>query len=170
MTKDCRDTALNYLKHRARSVFEVKSHLLSGGFPEEEINEALRYLQEYRYLDDAEYCSDYIRYGVRKGRGPVRLQRELAEKGIEAGLIRRALDESFDRQTEKEAAMKEAGKLLERAVKASAASGSGPAGETEDGCGTGWPDEKTIAGIGRKLASLGYHSEVIYDIIGRLRK
>lgn len=148
--KDCRETALRYLERRERSAFEVKSHLISRGFPEEEIEAALQDLEELRYIDDARYCDDYIRYGAGKGRGPVRLQAELAEKGIGAGLIQEALAERFDRQTEKEAAMKEAVKLLTERE---------PDGRT---------DEKTLAKIGRKLNSLGYHTDVIYDIIRQI--
>jgi regulatory protein len=152
MPKDCRETALNYLEHRERSSCEVRLHLLSKGFQEEEIEEELQSLKELRYIDDARYCSDYIRYGAGKGRGPVRLQAELAEKGVEAGLIQEALTERFDRQTEKEAAMKEAVKLL--------------AGREPDGR----PDEKILAKIGRRLNSLGYHADVIYDVIRKLKK
>jgi regulatory protein len=101
-------------------------------------------------VDDARYCGDYIRYGVGKGRGPVRLQMELSEKGIDAGLIRDALEESFDQSTERDAALKEVAKLLK---------------EREDR-----PDEKTLAKIGRRLNGLGYHSDVIYEIIRTLRK
>lgn len=151
MPKDCRETALNYLEHRERSAFEVKSHLISKGFPEEEIAEELQNLRELRYIDDARYCSDYIRYGAGKGRGPVRLQAELAEKGIDAELIQEALAERFGRHEEKEAAMKEAMKLL--------------AGREPDGR----PDEKTLARIGRRLNALGYHADVIYDVIRKIR-
>ncbi|HVI39479.1 MAG TPA: regulatory protein RecX [Anaerovoracaceae bacterium] len=149
MPKDCHDTALSYLEHRERSACEVKSHLISKGFQEEEIEAELQYLEELHFVDDIRYCSDYIRYGVGKGRGPVRLQTELKEKGIDAALIQEALEESFDRQTEKEAAMKEARKILSQGADMS---------------------EKTMAKIGRKLVSLGYHSEIIYDIIGQVRK
>ncbi|HML38808.1 MAG TPA: regulatory protein RecX [Bacillota bacterium] len=127
----------------------MRAHLASKGFQEEEIEEELRFLQELHYVDDGRYCGAYIEYGIRKGRGPVRLQRELAEKGIDGELIRQALEESFDRRTERDMAMEEAQKLLNRG---------------------GGPDEKTIAKIGRKLASSGYHTDIIYDVIGRIRK
>jgi SOS response regulatory protein OraA/RecX len=149
MPKDCHDTALSYLEHREHSACEVMTHLISKGFQEGEIKEELQYLEELHYVDDVRYCSDYIRYGIGKGRGPVRLQLELKEKGIDTALIQNALEESFSHQTEKDAAMKEAQKLLKQ---------------------SGSLDEKTAAKIGRKLASLGYHTGVIYDIIGQLRK
>ena len=149
MAKDCHDTALRYLEHRARSVFEIRSHLAAKGFGEEEIEAELRDLKELGYVSDAEYCREYIRYGAGKGRGPVRLRRELAEKGIDAGLIRQALEDGFDRQTEQEAAMREAGKLIKQGER---------------------PDDKTLAKIGRRLHALGYHTEVIYDVIGKVRR
>lgn len=149
MPKDCHATALRYLEHRERSIYEVRTHLLSKGFQEHEIEEELQDLQALHYVDDVRYCSNYIRYGMGKGRGPIRLQLELKEKGIEISLIQEAIEESIDRQTEKDAAMKEAGKILRQ-------------GEAMS--------EKIMARIGRKLASLGYHTDVIYDVIGQLRK
>ncbi len=148
MPKDCRDTALHYLEHRERSAHEVRSHLLSKGFGENEIEEELKYLQEYHYVDDLRYCGSYIDYGIRKGRGPVRLRYELSEKGIDYRIIEQMLKECFDRDTEKACALKEARRLLT----------------------TDEPDKKTLAKIGRKLASLGYHSDIIYDLIGRFGK
>lgn len=149
MPRDCHDTALCYLEHRAWSAFEVKTHLFSRGFEEEEIEAELQLLKELYYVDDAGYCSEYIRYGAGKGRGPVRLRHELMDKGIDAELIREALEEGFDRQKEREAALKEAGKIIKQ-------------GEE--------PDEKTLAKIGRKLNALGYHTEVIFEVIGKIRK
>jgi len=156
MPRDCHDTALYFLEHRERSAYEVKSHLISKGFQEEEIDEELNALKELHFVDDGRYCSDYIRYGMSKGRGPVRLQMELKEKGIDAAQIQDAIVESFTRRTERDAAMKEARKLLDRGVR-----------QEEEQAG---PDEKTMAKIGRKLASLGYHTDIIYDIIGQIRK
>lgn len=151
MPKDCHDTALRYLEHRERSRYEVRTHLVSKGFQEQEIEDELHDLQELHYVDDARYCSNYIRYGMGKGRGPVRLQHELKEKGIDSSMIQEALAESIDRQSEKEAAMKEAGKILMQGQ--------------DDAV-----SDKTMAKIGRKLASLGYHTDVIYDVIGQVRK
>ena len=140
MAKDCRETALSFLEHRERSAYEVRAHLASQGFQGEEIEEELRFLQELHYVDDGRYCSAYIEYGIRKGRGPVRLQRELAEKGIDGELIRQALEESFDRQTERDMAIEETQKLLKRGAEPQAEA----SGETDEESGCG-PDEKTIA-------------------------
>ena len=161
MSKDCRETALRYLERRARTAYEVKARLLSKGFSEEEVAETLRYLQELGYLDDAGYCGEYIRYGMEKGRGPLRLEAELAEKGIDAALIRGLLAAAFDMQSEKDAAMGVAYKILKNDTNVTSE-------EEPDLAKTGRPDEKTVARSGRKLASLGYHDEVIDEVIGRL--
>ncbi len=149
MPKDCHDTALSHLEHRERSSFEVRSHLKSKGFQEEEIEEELENLKELHYIDDARYCESFVRYGMEKGRGPTRLQFELKDKGIDGDLIRQTIEDHFDRKSEKEAAMKAAKKILIGEMK---------------------PDEKVLAKIGRRLASLGYHTDIIYDILGQLRK
>ena len=147
--KDCHNTALSYLEHRDRSTYEVKAHLISKGFQEDEIEAELICLKELRYVDDARYCVDYMRYGMSKGRGPVRLQHELREKGIDAELIQASLEEHFSRDAEHEAALKEAGKILRADER---------------------PDEKMLSKIGRRLSAQGYHSQVIYDVIGKVRK
>lgn len=167
MPKDCHDTAVSYLEHRERSAHEVKSHLISKGFHEDEIEKELRYLEELHYVDDVRYCQNYISYGTGKGRGPVRLQFELAEKGIDTAIIQEVIEACFDRGMEKDAALKEARKLLNRNRDASFDVGSAENEAYVDELLV--PDEKIIAKIGRKLASLGYHTEVIYDIIRQMR-
>lgn len=168
MPKDCHDTAVSYLEYRERSAHEVKSHLISKGFHEEEIEKELQYLQELHYVDDIRYCRNYLGYWTGKGRGPVRLQFELAEKGIDTATIQEALEACFDRSTEKAAALKEAKKVLNRSRHAGLDLDNGE--DEEDADEPSVPDEKTVAKIGRKLASLGYHTDVIYEIIRQLRK
>lgn len=168
MSKDCRDTALSFLEHRERSTHEVRSHLRSKGFRKDEIEEEMKCLEESHYVDDARYCRSYIDYGIRKGRGPVRLRHELAEKGVDSLLIQEIIDECFDRDTEEAAAMREIMKLLERNAASERDILNGPA--FDDIPDLSVSDEKTIGKICRRLASQGYRTGVIYDIVGRLRK
>jgi len=147
MARDCRDTAMSYMEYRDRSILEVKEHLKSKGFCEDEISETLDYLLEFHYIDEERYCENYIRYGRSKGKGPIRLQQGLREKGIDSSLLQAGLEEAFDGAMEREAAEKEAKKIL-----------------------SGGIDEKTLARAARRLAGLGYHSSVIYDVIGHFRR
>lgn len=168
MPKDCHDTALSYLEHRERSANEVKSHLKSKGFQDKEIEEELQSLNELHYVDDERYCEDYIRYGKGKGRGPVRLQLELKEKGIDSELIQNTLEDNFNRLTEKEAAHKEAEKMLGSSGKRIGEWDIESHHEFEEARVE--VNEKMVAKIGRRLASLGYHTEIIYEVMGQVRK
>ena len=157
--KECHEIALGYLANRDRSDYEVVSYLISKGFLQDEVDEELEYLKELNYVDNVRYCEDYFKYAMKKGRGPVRIRLELKEKGIEEDLIQLTLERYFDNETEKKAALSEANKLLERGIVSN--------------CGSGEEkiiDEKTLAKIGRRLTSLGYHGDVVYYIIGQLRK
>lgn len=181
MSLDCRNEALRFVEIKERSTFEVKSHLVSKGFSSEEIETELNYLVEMHYLDDERYCSNYIQYGLGKGRGPVRLQQELSEKGIDSALIREMLEESFDRRAEREAALAEAKKLIRQKQVSFGgfpddfggsmdSSSDGEADEDDSEEKSEGPDEKMLARIGRKLNTLGYHSDVIYEVIRKLKK
>lgn len=187
VNRSCRDTALQFLSRRERSVQETRNHLIERGFDREEIEEELSALKEFRYLDDDRYAESYIRYAKNKGRGPSRIALELKEKGLDSGLTRELLKEHFDRDEEKEAAMREAMKLLRTKLKYGeplGASFTSAETEHEDEGSEGFgypidekdtdssnvPDEKMIAKIGRRLASLGYRTDVIYDVLGRIRK
>lgn len=154
---DCHETALQFLNRRDRSTHEVRQHLTAKGFDREEIKDELETLKDFRYLDDERYCENYFRYAIAKGRGPGRITAELKEKGIDSSLIQDFVNKNFDKDAEKAAAMSEAQKIL-RSRQA-----FGEEARTEI-------DDKTVAKIGRKLASLGYRSDVIYDIMGRIRK
>ena len=159
-TLDCHEAALQFLSRRDRSTHEVKLHLTAKSFDREEIKEELETLKDFRYLDDERYCENYFRYAIAKGRGPGRITAELKEKGIDSALIQDFVNKSFDKDAEKEAAMKEAQKIL-RSRQSFGESG-------EEACAE--IDDKTVAKIGRKLASLGYRTDVIYDIMGQIRK
>ncbi|QOX63274.1 regulatory protein RecX [Anoxybacterium hadale] len=173
---DCRDTALLFLNRRDRSVHEVRQHLASRDFDREEIDVAIAELIELGYLDDFRYCENYLRYAMGKGRGPGRVAAELKDKGLDPALIQEIVKEGFGKDAEKEAAMKEAQKILHAKSSFYAAAeliNSGSNGESFDEGGENIPreiDDKTIAKIGRRLSSLGYRTDVIYDIMSRIRK
>lgn len=154
MERDCRTTALKYIGYREQSTLEVSSHLKEKGFSGREIEETIEYLKELNYINDERFCMAYASDGRSKGRGPMRIKQALLEKGISGELVDIALTELLDPQREKEAALREADKILRNR-------GEGNEGEI---------DEKILARIGRRLSGLGYHTSIIYEIIGQLRK
>ena len=142
---DIKDTALKYLASRARTSGEMKRHLTEKGFEQEQIRELIDQLKELRYLDDEDYCIRYFEYAFAKGKGIMRVKRELEEKGVKREGIDLSWEEYDPSETELSRAEKQAAKVAE--------------GRT--------PDQKLIGKIGRKLTSLGYSSDIIYQVIGK---
>ncbi len=68
-------------------------HLKDKGFSENEILETVDELEQYHYIDDLAYSRMYFEYGFQKGRGRMRIRRELAEKGVAADVIEIAFEE-----------------------------------------------------------------------------
>lgn len=177
--KDPRDAALRYLNTQDRTRSEVEKHLKGKGFSKEDILGVLDYLEENRFVDDRNYCGRFVSYSIQKGRGPLRIGRDLTEKGVDASLIREALEERFGDGREYELALDQAEKLMKGMARAAG-------GEPEDSLDSGEEEmsvrdegkestdeadkkEKQLARLARRLASQGFRADVIYRIIGRLR-
>ncbi len=151
------DAALRHLSTRSRTVRELKQCLGRKGFAQEDVDDLVERFQEYGYLDDSRYCREYFRYAFARGKGKRRVFAELREKGVDASLIEAAYEEHCREEgepDERQRAKEEAEKVLRAA------------GVTE---GTQIP-EKILARAARRLASKGYSSDVIYAVIGDLRR
>ena len=75
---DVREKAVSYLNSRPRTRQELIRHLKDKGFSENEILETVDELEQYHYIDDLAYSRMYFEYGFQKGRGRMRIRRELA--------------------------------------------------------------------------------------------
>lgn len=145
------DVAIRYLEHRARTEKQVVTRLQEAGYTQDEINDCLTRLKDLHYVDDTEYALSYLRRNLEKRRGRLRFFRELKERGIERDIAQQAIylfedEENLDlAELEKENAFLEAERFLDD-----------PA-----------PTEKERARAGRRLASLGYDTSLIYHILGR---
>ena len=85
--------AVRALSQRDYCSRELSARLTSQGYRAEAVESALADLIERRYLDDARYAQQYIAYHADRGQGPLRIARELLERGLSEGLIDAALDE-----------------------------------------------------------------------------
>lgn len=91
--KRARERALYYLKGGDRSEQEVRSKLKEGFYPGEAIDEALRFLKEYRFVDDERYARQYIQTrGSRKSKRQINY--ELKQKGLPRAEVQRLLEEN----------------------------------------------------------------------------
>lgn len=145
--KDVKDAAMDFLRFRERSLLEIRTHLKVKEYDDQEIEEAIEFLVDCNIASDQRYCETYLRYGMEKGKGPIRLRHELRQKGIAEEWIQAGLEELMDRDQQREKAFEKAERIL----------GNDP------------PTDKDLARIARRLASLGYESGVVYDVIRRLR-
>ena len=82
-----REKAFSLLKLQGRTESELRRKLRQAYFPEPVVEETLRFLREYRYLDDEAYARNYVEvHGARKSRAE--LERDLKKKGLDHSLIR----------------------------------------------------------------------------------
>jgi len=88
--------ALHLLARRELSVDACRQRLLDKDHPAEDVDAAIAHLLETGGLDDARVARAYARTAVNiKGRGRLRVQRELNDKGIPRDVAAAALAEVF---------------------------------------------------------------------------
>ena len=85
--------ALNLLKSRPRTTFEVMSRLRDKGWPDIVANSVVGQLSELGILDDERFARDWARYRDRlRPSGDWLLERELSDKGLDERLVKKILD------------------------------------------------------------------------------
>ncbi|MGI6735801.1 MAG: regulatory protein RecX [Anaerovoracaceae bacterium] len=150
-----RDLSLRYLTYRDRTEEEMRRYLRRKGFAAEETEAEIEALRELRLLDDVRFARQYLAASFARGRGLLRVRRELRQKGVGAFEI-----EDGEAAYEEEYGCSLAEEEPRRARQAAEAFLSG----------SGKIDPKQLARLGRRLAGLGYESRIIYDILGSYRR
>ena len=79
--------AMDLLARREHSFFELKSKLLKKDFEEEKIEKELNQLVEDKLLSDSRFTEAFISSRKDQGKGPLRIQSELKERGVDEALI-----------------------------------------------------------------------------------
>jgi regulatory protein len=86
--------ALGWLARRELTEKQIRQRLTRRSLEPDAIDEAVARLKAERALDDARVAGAFARTAVRlKGRGPMRLERDLQALGIERGAARAAVRE-----------------------------------------------------------------------------
>ena len=105
---------MKLLDIRKRSVFEIRKRLKQKEFEEEIINEVIKELFEYGYLNDEEFAEAYINDRINfNPRGNFLVKKELREKGVAEDIVNEKIKELFPAEKEKELAKKAAKKKRE---------------------------------------------------------
>lgn len=81
--------AMNLLKNRDYTVKQLRDKLKEGGYPQEIIEEALDYVQGFRYTDDLRYAENFIRCHI-QDRSRRRIENDLLGRGIDRDTLERA--------------------------------------------------------------------------------
>ena len=88
--------ALHLLAGRDLTVKQIRERLVDREHDREEIERAIEHLLETRALDDARVAAAYVRTAIKiKGRGRLRVQRELQEMGVDREIAVQALADAF---------------------------------------------------------------------------
>jgi len=107
--------ALDYLAHKPRTEEEVRRKLRRQDAPEAVIEDVVNRLYELSYLDDEAYAEDYVRNRfASKKYGPVRIRRELVERGVDRHTADAAVDDLFAEKDVRAAARTHAEKRWDR--------------------------------------------------------
>ena len=84
-------TALRAVERRSFARVDLGRRLRRKGHSPEAVGSALERLSERGFLDDAAFAANYVETRAARGRGPLRLARDLAAMGVERTVIDRAL-------------------------------------------------------------------------------
>jgi len=90
-----RDRAIRFLEARDRSCKEVKERLLRAGEVEEDVQDAVEWLEELGYLDDRRFAATLAGEKVRAGWGPHRIRAELLRKGVARSIVGEIVGEGY---------------------------------------------------------------------------
>lgn len=100
-----RKAALRFLGYCPRSEAEVRAKLAHLGFSETIVETALERLRSLNYVNDEIFAREWARSKAEgRGYGPLRIERELRQKGIARSLIRQVVKETFGQQEGRERA------------------------------------------------------------------
>jgi regulatory protein len=78
----CKRQALDLLARREHSRLELERKLAARGYPPDRIAPALDDLERSGVLATARFTESFVRSRVARGKGPVRIRAELAERGV----------------------------------------------------------------------------------------
>ncbi|MGL4761604.1 MAG: recombination regulator RecX [Sarcina sp.] len=103
--KKCKNTALRIIERNYKSEKEVHAKLIEKGYDEEVAVVAIDFLREYGYINDKNFAGMYIRDRL-KTEGKNKIKYALIRKGIDELIIKDALSEFADEDTELDVAIK----------------------------------------------------------------
>lgn len=90
--KDINGTAIRLLAMREHSVTELQRKLTQKGFTTNDIELVVKDLVAQNLLSDARFTEAFVMSRRERGSGPVKIQAELQQRGVDSDLISQCLD------------------------------------------------------------------------------
>ena len=87
---------MSYLSRREHSAGELSGKLSHLGFDPDDVNTVLTGLKAQGIQSDERYTEAYVHHRSQKGYGPVRISRELSDRGVDKSLVSRYIDPGDD--------------------------------------------------------------------------
>lgn len=155
------EAAYAFLATRMRTTEEVRRHLESKEYTDDEITDAINDLIGMRYIDDYLFAFRYYEYNREKKRGVLRAERELIEKGIYKETARNAKEDFLYEQNVNE--FEDALEIARKEVYVpSDIYGEAPRAREVD--------DKLTAKIARRLESKGFSRSDIFRVLDAVRR
>ncbi len=142
-----RSYALWLLGRQSYTAARLRERLLRRGYNEEEADDAVAYLLEIKYLDDAAYATGFVVDRSLAGHGPRKLRWELKNRGVDSNVIEDAIA-----KVSPETQFAQAERLAQRRLR----------GKAVD-------DPKVIAGLYRYLLQRGYDYTLVDEVVQKVR-
>jgi len=92
MERDLNETAIRLLAMREHSQLELQRKLIQKGFKAQAVEQTLQDLIAQNLLSDERFTEAFVLSRRERGTGPVKIQAELQQRGIDSSLISRYLD------------------------------------------------------------------------------
>ena len=96
--RSARHVAMDLLSRREHSRQQLSEKLRMRGYDPEEVENTLDRLAAEGLLSDRRFAEAWVYQRSQKGYGPLRIRRELLERGVPEALARDALEVDFDWQ------------------------------------------------------------------------
>jgi regulatory protein len=97
-----RERAISYLARFARTSKQVADYLTRKEFTPDQIQDALSYLTEHRYLNDDSFAESFIREKIYHKDGPYKIKQMLFQKGIALEISNRLIMELYPVEVQQE--------------------------------------------------------------------
>jgi regulatory protein len=97
-----RERAVFYLARFARTSKQVADYLKRKEFTPDQIQDALAYLKEHRYLNDDSFAESFIREKIGHKDGPYKIKQMLFQKGIAPEISNRLITELYPVEVQQE--------------------------------------------------------------------